>query len=91
MPYIVKNGVPFKAFPTLAEAWIECFDRGFIILKAGKRKPGQPGGRPRYGLAPGIHVIDEALLGPKKPRPPSGRGRGSKKRKFKTENWIDAL
>ena len=88
MYYITKFGRPHKAFKTLARAWIECFDRGFVVQR-GKHRPGSPI-RFKYRLDYGIHIIDSKSL-PFKSAPTFRQARGSRKTKYKTENWIDHL
>lgn len=89
MYYIVRFGRPHKAFRTLARAWIECFDRGFVVAR-GKHRPGSTAAMRKHRLDYGIHIIDSKTLGPKKPTA-MAKAKGSKKRKFKPENWIDHL
>lgn len=106
MPTIFKNGKPYKTFDTLAACWIECFDAGLVVLVGGKvrgRKPGEPHGRVRARLAPGIHVVESAEIVAKavpdsgfKVRPayvkPTPNNRSKvQKRKFDTGNWMDEL
>jgi len=88
MYYIVRFGTPYKAFKTLAAAWLECFDRGFVV-KRGRHPPGTTAAQIKHKLDYGIHIID-ATNWKKRPEAPRGRGK-NKKTKFKTENWIDHL
>jgi hypothetical protein len=90
--FITVNGAPFRSFETLAEAWLECYEQGFVVPYNGQsRKPGMPGNGSRHGLRRGVRVIDETTLGKKKPTPPHGRWKGSKKRIFNADNWVDEL
>ena len=89
MYYITKFGQPVKAFKTLAAAWLECYDLGFVVAR-GRHRPGQTAAQRKHKLDYGIHIIDTSAW-KKKPEAPRGRWKGSKKTKFKTENWIDHL
>jgi hypothetical protein len=89
MYYITKFGQPFKAFKSLANAWLECFDRGFVVQR-GRHRPGTTAAQYKHKLDYGVHIIVKEALGPKR-LTALGKVRKRGKAKFKPENWIDHL
>jgi len=83
---ITVRGKPFRAHKSLAAAWLECFDQGFVVQR-GRHRPGTTAAQRKHRLDYGIHIVQAELP---KSDPPK-RGRNSKKRKYDPENWIDEL